>query len=51
MDMEVTLLQLFNGLEIFKLFEVEIFLLHKNMQMEVIKIVKPFLEFLRSFDA
>jgi hypothetical protein len=31
MDMEIMLLQLFNGLEIFKLFEVEIILLHKNM--------------------
>jgi hypothetical protein len=49
--MEIALLQLFNWLEIFNLFEVKILLLHKNMQMEVIKIIKPFLEFLRSFDA
>ncbi len=51
MDMEVVLLQLFNGLEVFNLFEAKIFFLHKNMWMEMIKIIKPFLEFLRSFDA
>jgi hypothetical protein len=31
-------------------FEVKIFLLQKNMWLEVIKVIKLFLEFLRSFD-
>jgi hypothetical protein len=33
----------------FDLFEVEILLLHKNMQLGVIKVIKHFLEFLRFF--
>jgi hypothetical protein len=49
MDMEIALLQLFNGLEIFNLFKTEILLLHKNMLVEVIKIIKPFFKFLRFF--
>jgi hypothetical protein len=51
MDMEAALLQLLNGLEVFNLFEAKIFFLHKNMQMEVIKLIKILLEFLGSFDA
>jgi hypothetical protein len=50
MEMEAQLLELFVGLEISDLFEVEIYLLHKNMRLEVIKLIKPLLEFLRSFD-
>jgi hypothetical protein len=49
--MQIALLQLFNGPEMFDLFEVKILLLHNNTQVEVIKVFKPFLEFLRSFDA
>jgi hypothetical protein len=51
MEMEVQLLGLFARLEIFGLFEAKICLLHKNMQLEVIKVIKPFLEFLRFLDA
>jgi hypothetical protein len=41
----------FNKFEIFDPFDVEIFFLHNNMWLEVIKVIKPFLEFLKSFDA
>jgi hypothetical protein len=51
MEMEAQLLELFVGPEIFDLFEATICLLHKNMRLEVIKVIKPFLEILRSFDA
>jgi hypothetical protein len=50
MNMEVTLLPLFGGPEIYDSFESEILVLHKNMQLEVIKAIKPFLQFLRTFD-
>ncbi len=43
MNMETTLLPLFGGLEIFDSFENEILVLHRNMQLEVIKVIKPFL--------
>jgi hypothetical protein len=45
------LLELSIGPEIFDLFEVEICLLHKNMRLEVIKVIKHFLEFPNSFYA
>jgi hypothetical protein len=41
--MEITLLSLFVGLEIFDSFENEILVLHRNMRLEVIKVIKPFL--------
>ncbi len=50
MEMEAQLLELSIGLEIFYLFEAKIYLLHRNMRLEVIKGLEPFLEFLRSFD-
>jgi len=37
--------------EVFEPFEVEILLLHNNMWLEVIRMIKPFLDFLKSFDA
>jgi hypothetical protein len=46
MEMEPQLLVLFVGPEIFNLFEAKIYFLQKNMQVEVIKVIKPFLEFL-----
>jgi hypothetical protein len=48
--MEVTLLPLFGGLEIYDSFESEILVLHINMQLKDIKVIKPFLYFLRTFD-
>ncbi len=50
MEMEAQLLKLFARLEISNLFEAKICLLHKIMQLEVIKVIKLFLEFLRSLD-
>jgi hypothetical protein len=50
MEMEAQLLKLFVGLEIFDLFKANICLLHKNMHLDVIKAIKHFLEFQRSFD-
>jgi hypothetical protein len=51
MEMEVALLKLSIKLEIFDLFETKIHFLHKNMWLEVIKVIKPFLEFLKSSNA
>jgi len=45
------LLQLSSPSKTFDLFQAETLLLHRNMQLEVIKVIKPFLDFLRSFDA
>ncbi len=50
MNMKVNLLQLFNSFKVFDPFEVEILLLHKNMRLEDIKVIKLFLDFLRFFD-
>jgi hypothetical protein len=50
MEMEIRLLELSIGFKIFDLFNVDILFLHKNMWLEVINIIEPFLEFLRSFD-
>jgi hypothetical protein len=50
MEMEITMLELSIKLKIFDLFEVDIHFLHKNMWLEVIKVIKLFLEFLKSFD-
>ncbi len=36
---------------IFDLFDVEVFFLHNSMWLELIKVIKPFLKFLKSFDA
>jgi hypothetical protein len=49
--MQPKLLYLFNGPEISNPFEVEILLWHINMQLQVINLIKHFLEFLKSFDA
>jgi hypothetical protein len=51
MNMEAKLLQLFNPFEVFEPFEVEILVLHKNMQLEIIKVIKLFLNLLRFFYA
>jgi len=50
-NMEVTVLHLSIGFEISNPIQAKILLLHMNMQLEVIKVIKFFLEFLRSFDA
>ncbi len=42
MEMEAHLLELSTRPKIFDLFKVEICLLHRNMQLEVIKVIKPF---------
>jgi len=42
---------LFNPFEVSDPFEAKIQQLHKNMQLEVTKVITPFLDFLRSFDA
>ncbi len=42
MNMEATLLPLSGGPEIYDSFESEILVLYINMQLEVIKVVKPF---------
>jgi hypothetical protein len=41
-NMEVALLHLSTGFEIFNLIQVEILVLHMNMQLEVIKVIKFF---------
>jgi hypothetical protein len=51
MEMEARLLELSTRLKIFDLFKVDILFLHKNMWLEVIKVIKPFLEFLKSSNA
>jgi hypothetical protein len=48
--MEVALLPLFGGPNFFDSFENEIFVLHIHMQLEVIKVIKPILQFLNFFD-
>lgn len=50
-NMEIRLLQLFNPCKIFDFFEIAILLLHTNVQLEIIKVIKLFLDFLKSFDA
>jgi hypothetical protein len=50
-NMEPKLLQLSSPSKVSDPFEVEILLLHRNMQLEVIKVINPFLDFLRSIDA
>jgi hypothetical protein len=42
LEMEVALLELSIKLEIFYLFEAKIHFLHKNMWLEMIKVIKPF---------
>ncbi len=49
MEMEVQQLELSIGLEISYLFETKICLMHRNMRLEVIKVIKPILDFLRSY--
>jgi hypothetical protein len=51
MNMEAKLVWFFGGLEFFDLVEAKIFLLHISMSQEVIKVIKPFLDFLKYFDA
>jgi hypothetical protein len=48
--MEITLLLFFGGLEISDSFENEILALQINMRLKVIKVIKPFLQFLKTFD-
>jgi hypothetical protein len=50
MNMEVELLEFFSKTEISNPFEVDIFLLHRNMWLEVMKVIKPLWGFLRSFN-
>jgi hypothetical protein len=42
-NMEITLLLFFGGLEISDSFESEILALQRNMRLKVIKVIKPFL--------
>jgi hypothetical protein len=42
--MEATLLPLFGGHKISNFNESEILVLHRNMRLEVIKVIKPFLQ-------
>jgi hypothetical protein len=49
MNMEVALLPLFGGLEIYDSFESEILVLHINMQLEDIKVIKPFFVVSKNF--
>jgi hypothetical protein len=49
MNMEIELLQLFNPYKFLDLFEVKILLLHRNMRLEVIKVIKHFFDFLKVF--
>jgi hypothetical protein len=51
MNMETKLVWFFGGFEFFDLVEAKIFLLHISMSQEVIKVIKPFLDFLKYFDA
>ncbi len=51
LNMEIKLLQLFSPFNFFDLFEIMILLLHTNVWFEIIKAIKLFLDFLRSFDA
>jgi hypothetical protein len=51
MTMEAMLLQLFSSFEVFDPFEAKILLLHRNMRLEVIKVIKQLLNFLRFFYA
>ncbi len=49
MEMEATLLQLCIGPKMSDPFEAKILFLKKNMWLELIKVIKPFLEFLKFF--
>ncbi len=49
MDMEATLLPLFDGLEFFYSFESEILVLHRNMWLEVINVFKLFFVVFENF--
>jgi hypothetical protein len=40
-----------DGKEIFNLFDVDLSMLNKNMQQKVVKLIKPFPEFLKTFDS
>jgi hypothetical protein len=40
-----------DGNEIFNLFDVDLSMLSKNMQQKVVKLIKPFSEFLKTFDS
>jgi hypothetical protein len=50
-NMEAKLMQLFNPFEISDPFEAKIQQLHKNLQLEVTKVITHFLDFFKSFDA
>lgn len=50
MNMKVKFLQVSSGPKIFEQFESKILLFHKNMQLEIMKVIISFLEFLKSFD-
>jgi hypothetical protein len=47
--MEVELLQLSNPSKVLDLLEAKILLLHRNMRLEVIKVIKPFFDFLKFY--
>ncbi len=49
MNMEVELLQLSNPSKVLDLLEAKILLLHRNMRLEVIKVIKPFFDFLKFY--
>jgi len=40
-----------DGNEIFNLFDVDLSMLSKNMQQKVVKLIKSFSEFLKTFDS
>ncbi len=48
--MEVETNPLANGSETFDQFDVELHLLNINMQEEVVKMIKPFLNFFKAFN-
>lgn len=50
MNMKVELLEFFSKPELSHPFEVDILLLHRNKGLEVMKVIKPFWGFLRSFN-
>jgi hypothetical protein len=44
-----SIIAFFGGPKVYDSFENEIPISHRNMQLEVIKVIKPFLQFLRTF--
>jgi hypothetical protein len=48
---EVETNPLANGNEIFDWFDVEFHILNKTMRQEVVKVIKPFVKFLKAFES